>query len=199
MKKVLKYLSFIPFIKRFYYRKYYATGFGTYLVNSFFKRILRIDSKSDFLLHFTSRINNSKKLIIKNKVVAQSVYLSLATSGNCYYQAINGIEIGAGTIWANGCSFISANHSFLNLNKHIKSKGIIIGSNVWFGSNCVVLPEVEIGDNCIIGAGTIVTKSIPKNSVVVGNPGKIIAKRCENCLKKIALTEEKLCNSCRKL
>ena len=66
-----------------------------------------------------------------------------------------------------------------------KSKiGIIkIGNNVFVGWNSIILPNVKIGDNCIIGAGCVVGKNIPDNSVVVGNPCKIIGKTDEYMLK----------------
>jgi len=199
MKNLLKLFSFLPFINRVYYRKYYATGFGIYLLNSFYKRILGINRKGDFLLNFTSRVNSPNKLIVLKGKNNSSVYLSLATSGGCYYQAINGIEIGEGTIWSNNCSFISANHSFTDLKKHNKVNKIKIGKNVWFGSNCIVLPEINIGDNSIIGAGSIVTKNIPEYSIIVGNPAKLIAKRCEKCLQKIQLkSESNYCSNCNK-
>ena len=51
---------------------------------------------------------------------------------------------------------------------------VSIGNNVFIGADAIILPGVEIGNNVIIGAGTIVTKSIPGNSVVIGNPGKVI-------------------------
>ncbi len=54
------------------------------------------------------------------------------------------------------------------------SKPVKIGKNVWIGASCTILPGVCIGDNSIIGAGSVVTKSIPKNAIVVGNPAKII-------------------------
>ncbi len=49
-----------------------------------------------------------------------------------------------------------------------------IGKCVWLGAGVIVLPGVEIGDNCVIGAGSVVTKNIPANSVAVGNPCKVI-------------------------
>lgn len=49
-----------------------------------------------------------------------------------------------------------------------------IGNNVWIGANAVVLPGVTIGDNSVIGAGSVVTKDIPANVVAVGNPCKVI-------------------------
>jgi putative colanic acid biosynthesis acetyltransferase WcaB len=49
-----------------------------------------------------------------------------------------------------------------------------IGNNVDIGSNVCIIGKVEIGDNVIIGAGSVVVKNIPSNCVVVGNPAKII-------------------------
>lgn len=51
---------------------------------------------------------------------------------------------------------------------------VTIGNNVFIGANSIVLPNVTIGDNVIIGAGSVVTKDIPDNSLVVGNPAKVI-------------------------
>lgn len=178
MKKVIKIFYFIPLVRKTVERKYYATGIGTYLVNLFFRYILRISRKGDFLLHFTSRVNkpNNIKILGKNNT---EVFLSLSSSGGCYYQAINGIEIGEGTLWSYNCSFVSANHSKNDYKKHEKMPPIKIGKNVWIGANCVILPGVEIGDNTIIGAGSIVTKSISSDSIAVGNPCKVI-KNIEN-------------------
>ena len=49
-----------------------------------------------------------------------------------------------------------------------------MGNNVWIGGNVVVLPGVTIGDNVVIGAGSVINKDIPSNSVAVGNPCKVI-------------------------
>lgn len=49
-----------------------------------------------------------------------------------------------------------------------------IGKNVWIGGDCVLLPGVSIGDNTVIGAGSIVTKDIPANVVAYGNPCRVI-------------------------
>ena len=53
-------------------------------------------------------------------------------------------------------------------------KPITVGNNVWLGGNVTVLGGVSIGDNCVIGAGSVVTKDIPVNSVAVGNPCKVV-------------------------
>ena len=49
-----------------------------------------------------------------------------------------------------------------------------IGENVWIGANAVVLPGVTIGDNSVIGAGSVVTKDIPPNVIAVGNPCRVL-------------------------
>ena len=67
-------------------------------------------------------------------------------------------------------------HLFIKPTKRpLSSKGaVIIGKNVWIGDKATILPGVTIGDGVIIGANTVVTKSIPSYSVVVGNPARII-------------------------
>lgn len=54
------------------------------------------------------------------------------------------------------------------------TKPIIIGDNVWIGGGAIVLPGVTIGKNCVIGAGSVVTKDIPNDVVAAGNPCRII-------------------------
>jgi len=53
------------------------------------------------------------------------------------------------------------------------SKPVILGRNVWIGGGAIVLPGVTIGDNAVIGAGSVVTKDVPANCVAVGNPAKV--------------------------
>ena len=51
---------------------------------------------------------------------------------------------------------------------------IKIGNNVFIGNNCTILPNTAIGDNCIIGSGSVVRGKFPDNSVIIGNPAKVI-------------------------
>lgn len=77
-------------------------------------------------------------------------------------------------------------------NDFIPSSGKVkIGNNVYFGRNCSVLKNVTIGDNCIIGYGSVVVKDVPPNSVVAGVPAKIICSLDEYYKKRkhIALIE----------
>ena len=61
-------------------------------------------------------------------------------------------------------------------NRKIFSKTVKICENVWIGENAIILPGIEIGKNSIIGAGAVVTKNVPENCIVAGNPAKIIKK-----------------------
>lgn len=54
------------------------------------------------------------------------------------------------------------------------AKPVKIGSDCWFGANVVVCPGVTIGENCVIGAGSVVTRDIPANSFAAGNPCRVI-------------------------
>ena len=69
-----------------------------------------------------------------------------------------------------GCYvFRNKYHDFVN------SEGrVTIGSNIYFGTNVIILKGVTIGDNCIIGAGSVVNRSIPANSVATGNPCRVV-------------------------
>lgn len=75
------------------------------------------------------------------------------------------------------CAFYTPEHP---IDAKTRNKGleyafpIKVGNNVWLGGNVTVLSGVSIGDNCVIGAGSVVTKDIPENSVAVGNPCKVI-------------------------
>ncbi|MCE0555601.1 acyltransferase [Motilimonas sp. E26] len=57
-----------------------------------------------------------------------------------------------------------------------ESSPIIIRNNVWVGMNSLILKGVEIGENSIVAANSVVTKSVPKNTLVAGNPARIIKK-----------------------
>ena len=59
------------------------------------------------------------------------------------------------------------------------AKSIIIGNNCWIASNVTIIGGVHIGNGCVIGAGSVVTRDIPDNSLAVGNPCKVIREITE--------------------
>ena len=54
---------------------------------------------------------------------------------------------------------------------------VTIGSDVWLGARVIVLPGVELGDGCVVGAGSVVTKSFPAGSIIVGVPARVVGQR----------------------
>jgi acetyltransferase-like isoleucine patch superfamily enzyme len=66
-------------------------------------------------------------------------------------------------------------HDFLN-NRHITTR---IGSCCHIGASCIIMPGVEIGDHVIVGPGSVVTRSIPSNSIAFGNPARVMEKGIE--------------------
>ena len=62
---------------------------------------------------------------------------------------------------------------------NIWASEIRIGNDVWLGANVTILPGVSIGDNVVVGAGAVVTKDIPDNSLAVGVPARVM-KKIEN-------------------
>ena len=99
----------------------------------------------------------------------------------CRFQDQGGITIGDGTLVGHNVTIATLNHDYNPNNRaSITPKPVKIGKNVWIGSDSTILPGVEIGDGAIIGAGSVVTKSIPANTIAAGNPARIIRK-IENC------------------
>lgn len=96
------------------------------------------------------------------------------------------VTIGDDCMFAPGVQIYPATHPISP--KHRKMSGdcfyelaypIKIGNNVWVGGNAIIMPGVVIGDNAIIGAGAVVTRDVPANVVVAGNPAKIIREITE--------------------
>jgi acetyltransferase-like isoleucine patch superfamily enzyme len=93
----------------------------------------------------------------------------------CYIHAVNKIYIGDYTQIAPNVGLMSGNHDLHDLRKQIEGKPIIIGKHCWIGMGVVILPEVELGDFTVVGAGAIVTKSFPAgHCVIAGNPARVI-------------------------
>jgi acetyltransferase-like isoleucine patch superfamily enzyme len=88
------------------------------------------------------------------------------------------IELGDNVVIAKKTKLITHEGAvtvFHRENPHLDLFGrITIGNNTFIGMNCIILPKTKIGNNCIIGAGAVVRGNIPDNSVVIGNPAKVI-------------------------
>jgi acetyltransferase-like isoleucine patch superfamily enzyme len=130
---------------------------------------LRLDAIDEFLDD-----KFKPEIIIGNNVSIQK---------DCHIGAIDKIIIGNNVLLASKVYISDHYHGQITKEalllrpalRKLYSKGpVVIEDNVWLGEGVVVLPNVTIGKNSIVGANSVVTKSIPRNSVVAGNPARII-------------------------
>lgn len=104
--------------------------------------------------------------------------------GEDFYSNVNLVILDGATVSfgdhvfiAPNCGFYTAGHPLdvAQRNQGLEyARPIRVGHNVWIGAGVSVLPGVTIGDNCVIGAGSVVNRDIPANSVAVGNPCKVV-------------------------
>lgn len=99
---------------------------------------------------------------------------------NCVILDVVQVSIGDKTQIASGVQILTADHprsaeeraSGLEFGRPIH-----IGRNVWIGGGAIILPGVTIGDDAIVGAGSVVTRDVPPGATVVGNPARLLEKR----------------------
>ena len=94
---------------------------------------------------------------------------------NCNFIDDGLITIGDATMFGPGVSIATVGHPIRpDLRTYMYCDHVTIGNNCWIGANSVICPGVTIGDNTVIGAGSVVTKDIPANVVAAGNPCRVI-------------------------
>lgn len=108
---------------------------------------------------------------------------NVSFSDNCHLGATNNITIGNNVLFGSNVYITDHFHGGTTLselmiepiNRNLVSKGpVIIKDNVWIGDGVVIMPNVILGNSCIVGANSVVTKSFPDNCVIAGCPAKII-------------------------
>ena len=137
---------------------------------------------------------------IKNKIIGDEISRFKKRGGivgkNCRFE---GAEIDFGhsflikigdNVDLSHCTILSHDASMERIIGRVKVGKVIIGNNVFVGYGSIILPNVRIGNNVVIGAGSVISKDVPDNSVVVGNPQKIIGnydsfeKKYQNLIKE---------------
>jgi galactoside O-acetyltransferase len=116
---------------------------------------------------------------------------------NCYFWPPSGMHLGSniqinslthiysgggmfiedGVLIGANCLIATASHPVDctdRIEKPTTAAPVHIKRNAWLGTGCIILPGVTIGENAVVGAGSVVVKDVPANSVCVGNPAKVV-------------------------
>ncbi len=100
---------------------------------------------------------------------------------NVHIGGIGNVEIGNNALFASNILILSTNHNYEDALTAVKFQGsrggnIKIGSDGWVGDGVTILAGANIGNHCIIGSKSVITKDIPDYSVAVGNPARIVKR-----------------------
>lgn len=98
---------------------------------------------------------------------------NVVVMNNVLFMSAGGITIDDDVLVAANAQLISNNH---DMHEHaiITAKPIHLKHNCWVGAGATILPGVTVGENAVVGAAAVVTKDVPDNAVVVGNPARVI-------------------------
>ena len=106
-----------------------------------------------------------------NITIGKNVFINAC----CKFQDQAGIEIGNNVLIGHSVVIATLNHDFnIENRKSMYAKKVKIGNDVWIGANVTILPGITINSGAIVGAGSVVTKDVPQNVIVAGNPAKIV-------------------------
>ena len=114
--------------------------------------------------------NRHNVTIGKNCAINHGVFLL----GRCQIQIGNNVTLSARCMLLDATLDIDQSENIELFGYNHLSAPIILDDNVWIGAGSIILPNVRIGKNSVVGAGSVVTKDVAAYSVVAGNPAKLI-------------------------
>ena len=130
------------------------------------------------LEHCGKKVNIEHNAIFSPKV-SLGDYSGIGVNAKIYGRC----TIGDYVMMGEDCTIITRNHKFDRTDVPMMEQGfeeeksVCIGNDVWIGDRVMIMPGVHIGDGCVIGAGSVVTRDIPPYSVAAGVPAKVIRSR----------------------
>lgn len=124
-----------------------------------------LDEGFSLFLPFTSDFG-------KNITIGKNVFIN----AGCRFQDQGHITIGDHSLIGHNVVLATINHDYHPLRRStMYLKPIVLKERTWIGSNATILPGVTVGENAIVAAGAVVTKSVEPNTIVGGNPARFIA------------------------
>lgn len=107
----------------------------------------------------------------KNTTLGERVFIN----SGCKFQDQGGVVIGDDCLIGHNTVIATLNHDLAPSRRaDMHPAPVVIGRNVWIGSNATILPGVTIGDNAVVAAASVVTKDVPADSIVVGSPARVV-------------------------
>ncbi|MBG6240267.1 acetyltransferase-like isoleucine patch superfamily enzyme [Mycetocola sp. CAN_C7] len=107
----------------------------------------------------------------KNISIGKRVFIN----SGCRFQDQGGIAIGDDCLIGHNVVIATLQHDIAPARRSdLIPSPVIIGRNVWLGANVTVLPGVTVGDDAVIGAGSVVTKDVPARTIAVGSPARVV-------------------------
>jgi len=138
-----------------------------------YKNIM-IKNNCSFMRYSSINADENSSIKIGNNI-SVNYNVNINSRDNGHIEIGDNVMIGQNTVLRASDHAIKGKNETTNKQVHTGGK-ITIGNNVWIGANCVILKNVKIDDNSVIGAGTVVSKHVNKNEVVVGNQQRTLKK-----------------------
>ena len=173
IKPLLNLILLCFFEKRFLRSKHFSSGIVGYkwaFATIWQRNILCLASPLPFPASRNCFVSNWKNISFHPDD------LNNFQSFGTYFQNMHGkIVLGRGSYVAPNVGIITANHQPGSLENHMPAKDVVIGDRCWIGMNSVILPGVQLANDTIVAAGSVVTKSfLQGNCVIGGNPAKML-------------------------
>ena len=142
-----------------------------YPINYYKKSLLYLFRNSKFKIEGFVKILSGFKIDIRENAIL-SIGENTLINMDCSIYCFKNIEIGSDCLFGPGVIIRDCDGH--TINGRCDAKPVVIGNHVWLGENSMILKGVSIGDGSVVAAGSVVTKNVPENTIVAGNPAKVI-------------------------
>lgn len=147
------------------------------LLFKFLKRFVELKYRyKGFVYSYNAYVSNNRIV----KIGGGNIFLgkNAQVNAGCFFLCMDNIHIGDNSAIAYNVSFLTSanpNYPYNRLSELYKPlhAPITIGRDCWVGANSIILPGITIGDNVVVAAGSVVTRNVPSNVMVAGNPAII--------------------------